>query len=141
MNKTLFCFLLFIKSSGVMAQSETGQLVSKASCQKLPACELFTSKRSSGGGEFSWLVKKADFKGLATQFIDAKQTTANFFSGLPAPFPADFYSNNIGWFCKQESRFEHSTGLPLRFRLGSKEVVDWLEGKSFRMQTAGQIFP
>ncbi len=42
----------------------------------------------------------------------------------------DHYACNLGYFCKQEIRFEKATRIPLKFRLGSVEQCDWLEGKS-----------
>ncbi len=44
--------------------------------------------------------------------------------------PSDFATCNYGFFCKQELRFEKQTHLPVRFRLGSIEYTNWLEGKS-----------
>lgn len=43
--------------------------------------------------------------------------------------PGNFYSAHLGFVCQQEIRFEKSTGIPFRFRLGSVQQVDWLEGK------------
>ena len=34
------------------------------------------------------------------------------------------------FFCRIESNLEKKSGLPLRFRLGSLEYANWLEGKS-----------
>jgi hypothetical protein len=47
-----------------------------------------------------------------------------------AALPSNFYASCLGWVCKQELKMDRKTALPLRFRLGSKEQVDWLEGKS-----------
>ncbi len=42
---------------------------------------------------------------------------------------ASYYVRNLGFFCKQELRLDKMTGVPVRFRLGSKEYVDRMEGK------------
>jgi hypothetical protein len=41
----------------------------------------------------------------------------------------DFYVKNLSFFCRQEWRFETATKIPLKFRLGSVQYVDWLEQK------------
>ena len=49
---------------------------------------------------------------------------------LSQPFlPANYYSNQLGFFCKQEIKFEKIYKIPFKFRLGSIEECDRLEGK------------
>jgi len=41
--------------------------------------------------------------------------------------PQNFYSTQVGYICKKEVQLQKLTALPLFFRLGSKEYVDWME--------------
>jgi hypothetical protein len=41
----------------------------------------------------------------------------------------DFSTSNWGFFCRQELKFEKNFKIPFRFRLGSVQQCDRLEGK------------
>lgn len=43
--------------------------------------------------------------------------------------PSNFYVKNMGFFCKQELKLQAATNLPLKFRLGSVQYCDKMEGK------------
>jgi hypothetical protein len=59
---------------------------------------------------------------------------------LPLPKPViapDFYVTQLGFFCKQEIKFEKAIKIPFRFRLGSVDDCDRMEGKR-RLSITGQ---
>ena len=48
----------------------------------------------------------------------------------PQVINGDFYVQHIGFVCKKEWQFEKKTHIPFRFRLGSLENCNYLEGKN-----------
>ncbi len=46
------------------------------------------------------------------------------------PVNPDYYVRHFGVMCQAEYKLEKKTGVPLRFRLGSQEYTDRLEGKT-----------
>ena len=44
----------------------------------------------------------------------------------------NFYVTQLGFFCKQEIKLEKTTKIPFRFRIGSIEDCDRMEGKQRR---------
>jgi hypothetical protein len=47
----------------------------------------------------------------------------------PSIIAQDQFVRNFGFFCRKELQFEKQTKLPLRFRLGSLQYCNYLEGK------------
>jgi hypothetical protein len=50
-------------------------------------------------------------------------------ASLKPGLPIDFYYQHLGFVCRMEWSFEKNSHLPIKFRLGSLEYVNFLEGK------------
>jgi hypothetical protein len=82
-------------------------------------------------------------KTLSAQQNQLKSSTDKAFKNLPSlqfspirsqsysiqPVPGNFYVKNLGFFCRQELKLEAATGIPFKFRLGSVNYCDRMEGK------------
>ena len=44
--------------------------------------------------------------------------------------PGNFYAKQLPFFCNKELKIQKAVGFPLKFRLGSVEYCDKLEGKN-----------
>ncbi|MDN3658211.1 hypothetical protein QWZ08_21340 [Ferruginibacter paludis] len=50
--------------------------------------------------------------------------------GSPKPFLSPgYYASQLGFFCKQEIKLEKTAKIPFKFRLGSVDDCDRMEGK------------
>ena len=55
---------------------------------------------------------------------DSIKTIPNFL------LPSDYYAGNLGFFCKKEILVEKTVKFPVKFRLGSVQYCDAMEGKT-----------
>ncbi|MBS1746318.1 MAG: hypothetical protein JST21_09140 [Bacteroidetes bacterium] len=44
--------------------------------------------------------------------------------------PGDFYAKQLPFFCDKELKIQKAVGFPVKFRIGSVEYCDKLEGKN-----------
>ena len=59
----------------------------------------------------------------------AVKTPENNYYSLRRMLLPDYHTSSFGFFCKKELQLEKATKIPLRFRLGSLDYCDKLEGK------------
>ena len=64
-----------------------------------------------------------------SQFL-IRNTTDNNKINTPTFLSPGFYASQLGFVCKQEIKMDKITKLPFRFRLGSVEDCNRLEGKN-----------
>ena len=57
------------------------------------------------------------------------QTPGNNYYALSRMLLPDYHTTSFGFFCKKELQLEKATKIPLRFRLGSLDYCDKMEGK------------
>jgi len=82
----------------------------------------------------SFLTSNQQFQGLqalnvATQKQNKPVTSAHLIYSAAPIIASNDYVRHMGFFCKQEWFFEKKSHIPLRFRLGSLEYCDRMEGK------------
>jgi hypothetical protein len=65
---------------------------------------------------------------LSAAWLPASTVPAARISANPA-LPQVYQYDELSFFCKWEVQLEQSARMPVKFRLGSVDYVDWLEGK------------
>jgi len=109
-------------------------VVSGAFCQNtyektLPDTDLFHTKSSfqvsANYTVSTFFHKKSSVSSVIPIFHNYPGVILNPVSVINA----NYYTQSFGFFCKKELQFEKATKIPLKFRLGSVQYCDWMEGK------------
>ncbi|MEL7220217.1 MAG: hypothetical protein AAGJ93_02795 [Bacteroidota bacterium] len=113
----LFCLGCFLSTTPIFAQSEASLL---------PPNSLLLSST------ITVPVFKKPFLYLESANKQNKQhpdLPSLMLNQLPANMPSTYCVAELAFFCRLEVQMEKATKIPIRFRLGNVQYVDYLEGK------------
>jgi hypothetical protein len=82
-------------------------------------------------------VTRLDYTGPADSIIKEIKNNCDSIPKLPINIfvlrkpvlSPSYYNNHLGFFCQKELQLQKITIVPIRFRLGSLDYVNWMEQK------------
>ena len=114
-HRTAICLFLILFVCSAM-QSSARQTIDTSALYKVVGVH---STKPSGALTYQTMLSNP--RSLAIKNINA----------IPVKtLPQNFYTSQIGFFCTKELQVEKLTKIPFRFRLGSVQYTDGMEGKN-----------
>jgi hypothetical protein len=124
--KFLFFCMIFVVSAAFGQENKVNSSVYRGS---FSVCVLDTPHFCN-----LLLIKRGDKYYMGSPGKKNNVQQKGYDQSLPV-INSNFYTQNFGFFCKKELQLEKITKVPFKFRLGSVQQVDWMEGKPNAMMT------
>ncbi len=105
---------------GVLGQKTSSLVAFKPSVTKKSTIFL--------GSQTNTILPK-EFNDISISCLSISKFIVTASSNNKTFIPANFYTQNFGFFCKKELQLQKAIKVPFVFRLGSVEMCDRLEGK------------
>ena len=121
-TKILFFCMIFV-GKAVFGQQKIGKV--------LKINDLYTTNTAFKKIENPGLnIFNYKFNKINTAPAIISKPSAVFNSVTYSLISPNYYSQNFGFFCKKELQLEKVIRIPFKFRLGSVQQCDWIEGKA-----------
>ena len=123
-----FLVVLLLMLPGKIFSQQQLPLIAQKSPQSLMISTIFSGNSIGINNMIHPRLKRYKYAGNEVGLKETRSVGPE----MPAHFriiQQNYYTLHVGFFCHKELQFEKLTDVPLRFRLGSLDYVNRMEGK------------